>query len=56
VSGIILVYMFLFGIGKIILGDYLIGFVYLAIGFFAGWIIMTHIDKLGWEDAIKNEK
>lgn len=49
VCGIILVYMFLFGIGKIILGDYLIGFVYLVIGLFAGWIIMTHIDKLGWK-------
>ncbi|RPI14444.1 MAG: sodium:proline symporter [Ignavibacteriae bacterium] len=49
VCGIILVYMFLFGIGKIILGDYLIGFIYLVIGLIAGWIIMKHIDKLGWE-------
>lgn len=49
VLGIILVYMSLFGIGKIILGDYLIGFVYLVLGFIAGWIIIKHIDKLGWE-------
>lgn len=51
VCGIILVYMFLFGIGKIILGDYLIGVIYLVLGFLAGMIIMRHIDKLGWSDV-----
>ena len=47
--GIILVYMFLFGIGKIILHDYLIGFIYLILGFAAGWIILRHVKFLGWE-------
>jgi len=49
VLGIILVYMFLFGIGKIILGDYLIGFIYLALGTISGYLIFKNLDKLGWE-------
>ena len=49
VCGIILVYMFLFGIGKIILGSYLIGIIYIILGFISGSIILKHIDKLGWE-------
>ena len=51
--GIILVYMFLFGIGKIILGNYLIGGIYLALGLAAGWIIMKHVVYLGWGE-VKN--
>jgi Na+/proline symporter len=49
VLGIILVYMFLFGIGKIILGDYLIGFIYLILGTISGILIFKNLDKLGWE-------
>ena len=48
--GIILVYMFLFGIGKIILGDYLLGAIYLALGTAAGWIILKHVNYLGWQE------
>jgi hypothetical protein len=51
VCGIILVYMFLFGIGKIILGSYFVGVIYLILGLAAGWLILKHIDKLGWETA-----
>ncbi|MFI5145316.1 MAG: sodium:solute symporter family protein [Ignavibacteria bacterium] len=47
--GIILVYMFLFGIGKIILADYLTGFIYILIGLTAGAIIVKNYKKLGWE-------
>ncbi len=47
--GIILVYMFLFGIGKIILADYFIGVIYLALGTIAGILIFKNLDKLGWE-------
>jgi Na+/proline symporter len=46
--GIILVYMFLFGIGKIILGDFVLGLIYCIIGFAAGWIILRHVNYLGW--------
>lgn len=49
VLGIVLVYMFLFGIGKIILGDYFIGFIYLVLGTIAGSLIFKNLDKLGWE-------
>jgi Na+/proline symporter len=49
VLGIILVYMFLFGIGKIILGDYLIGFIYIILGTISGSLIFKNLDKLGWE-------
>lgn len=48
VSGIILVYMFLFGIGKVILREYLIGIIYLLLGLAAGWVIMRNFEKLGW--------
>ena len=41
--------MFLFGIGKIILADYLTGFLYILIGLIAGTIIVVNYKKLGWE-------
>jgi SSS family solute:Na+ symporter len=50
VSGVILVYAFLFGIGKIILADYLKGFIYLFIGLLAVWVIMRNMERLGWAD------
>lgn len=49
VLGIILVYMFLFGIGKIILADYLIGVIYIILGTIAGILIFKNLDKLGWQ-------
>jgi len=48
--GIVLVYMCLFGIGKIILGDYLLGGIYIALGLVAGWIILKHVNYLGWQE------
>ncbi len=54
ILGIILVYMFLFGIGKIIFGHYLVGFIYLLLGTIAGWIILKHVNYLGWGKTIKN--
>lgn len=51
--GIVLLYMFLFGIGKIIFGEYILGFVYLAIGIAAGWIILRHVNYLGWGEVNK---
>jgi SSS family solute:Na+ symporter len=46
ICGIILVYMFLFGTGKIILGQYLTGIIYLILGFAAGLIILKHVELL----------
>jgi solute:Na+ symporter, SSS family len=51
--GVVLLYSFLFGIGKIIFGDYLMGFVYIAAGVIAGSIILRHVNYLGWGEVNK---
>lgn len=45
--GIVLVYMFLFGIGKIIFAQYTIGLIFIAIGSIAGYIIFLLLNKKG---------
>ncbi len=47
--GVILVYMFLFGTGKIIFGDYIYGFILILIGIVAGAFIFYDLSKRGWE-------
>lgn len=47
--GIILVYMFLFGMGKIIFGEYGMGLIFIAIGLIAGSVIFWSFNKMGWE-------
>ena len=49
IAGIVLVYSFLFGIGKIIFGNYLTGFLFLLVGFAAALVIKRNFDKVGWE-------
>ncbi|MBL7129024.1 MAG: Na+:solute symporter [Ignavibacteria bacterium] len=49
VCGVVLVYMFLFGFGKIIFGEYLTGIVLLLIGLFAALIIFWDLNRRGWE-------
>jgi len=49
IAGIVLVYSFLFGIGKIIFGNYLTGFLFLLVGFGAALVIKRNFDKVGWE-------
>ncbi|MDD5361292.1 MAG: Na+:solute symporter [Ignavibacteria bacterium] len=51
--GVVLLYSFLFGIGKIIFGDYLMGFIYVAAGIIAGFIILRHVNYLGWGEVNK---
>ncbi|HMQ80706.1 MAG TPA: Na+:solute symporter [Ignavibacteria bacterium] len=53
--GIILVYMYLFGIGKIILGNPGAGAIYIALGTIAGWIILKHVNYLGWDEVVKKK-
>jgi TM2 domain-containing membrane protein YozV len=43
----------LFGIGKIVLGEYLPGLVYIIIGFLAGFVIYFDFTKRGWEKTIE---
>jgi SSS family solute:Na+ symporter len=52
-AGIVLVYSFLFGVGKIIFGETLVGFVFLFVGISAAFIIKRNFDKVGW-DTIAN--
>lgn len=53
ICGVILVYASLFGIGKLILGDYLLGIVYVIIAAVAALVIYLHLSKVGW-DTISN--
>lgn len=50
VCGVVLVYMFLFGTGKIIFGDYMMGLIFIAIAFIAGGIIYKDLSKRGWQE------
>lgn len=49
IAGIILVYSFLFGIGKIIFGEYIYGFLFLLLGIAAALLIRRNFNKVGWE-------
>lgn len=47
-AGIVLVYSFLFGIGKIIFGQYMTGFIFLLVGIAAGFLIKRNFSRTGW--------
>jgi SSS family solute:Na+ symporter len=47
-SGIVLVYSFLFGIGKLIFGDFIPAFILIAIGLMAAMVIKRNFSKVGW--------
>jgi Na+/proline symporter len=49
IAGIVLVYMFLFGTGKYIFGEYVEATVYIIIGIAAGAVIYFDFRKRGWE-------
>lgn len=53
VCGVVLVYMFLFGSGRVILGDWSTGFVYIVIGLVAGAVIYWDLSRRGWEVTIQ---
>jgi hypothetical protein len=48
-SGVLMIYAFLFGTGKIILGDVWLGLGFLLAGFALGSIIYADLNKRGWE-------
>ncbi|HMS65652.1 MAG TPA: Na+:solute symporter [Ignavibacteria bacterium] len=48
IAGIVLVYSFLFGFGKIIFGNYTSGLLFLLIGIAAGLLIRRNFNKTGW--------
>lgn len=47
--GSVMVYLFMFGIGKLILGPVWLGYVYLAIGAVCGAVVYYDFSKRGWE-------
>jgi Na+/proline symporter len=48
ICGVLMIYAFLFGFGKIILGDLFIGIIFLLTGIFLGSIIFIGMNKRGW--------
>ena len=53
VSGCVMIYMTLFGIGKIIFGQPMLGVVFLVIAFIAGWVIYWDLNRRGWKSVIE---
>ncbi len=50
--GCVLIYGTLFGTGKLILKDFVLGFVFLAIGMAAGAVIYWDLSRRGWKTVI----
>ncbi|MEO8664060.1 MAG: sodium:solute symporter family protein [Ignavibacteria bacterium] len=48
-AGIVMVYAFLFGTGKIIFGQYMSGLIFIAVGIAAGLLIRRNFNKIGWD-------
>ncbi len=53
VCGCVLVYMTLFGMGKIIFGEYLLGASFLAAGAAAGALIYWDLNRRGWRSIVE---
>lgn len=49
IAGILLVYNVLFGIGKLILGDYPAAATFFIVAAGAGFILYKHLSKIGWD-------
>jgi len=47
-AGIIMAYSFLFGLGKVILGDTMTGILFLITGILSGFLIKRNFTKTGW--------
>lgn len=53
IAGILLVYNILFGLGKLILGDYSTALMFFVIAAVAVVILYMHLTKIGWEKVAK---
>jgi SSS family solute:Na+ symporter len=52
-AGCVLVYMTLFGVGKIIFGQPLVGCCYLITAGLAGWFIFWDLNRRGWKTLLE---
>ena len=52
IFGVVLVYSILFGIGKLIFGDYLEFFIYSSAAIVSAFVIYKNISSIGWKTAI----
>ena len=51
--GVAMIYAFLFGVGKIIFGQVIIGLGMVAVGLFFGAVIYADLNKRGWESFVE---
>ena len=49
IAGCVLIYCSLFGIGKLIFGDWLAGLLLLSVAAIAGWLIFWDLSRRGWQ-------
>jgi solute:Na+ symporter, SSS family len=49
ICGVALIYFMLFGIGKLLLGEPVLGFTFIVSGLFCGAVIYINMKKRGWE-------
>lgn len=49
IMGCVMIYCSLFGIGKVIFGDWLVGLMLLLIAAVAGWLIFWDLSRRGWQ-------
>jgi SSS family solute:Na+ symporter len=48
IAGVVLVYMILFGTGKLLFGDIMMGLAFYAVAAVAGWVMYRDLSKQGW--------
>lgn len=53
VCGCVLVYMALFGVGKLIFGETLLGLAFLVLAAVAGWLIYWDLNRRGWKSVLE---
>jgi SSS family solute:Na+ symporter len=51
--GCVLVYLTLFGVGKIIFGQWTVGIAFLILASIAGWIIYRDLNRRGWKTVLE---
>jgi len=56
IMGCLMVYCSLFGIGKLVFGEWLVGALLLAVAAIAGWVIFWDLSRRGWQALSGAEK